>query len=153
MPAAMLAAILPHDLEELAAAEGPIPEWLDGAPPQLQDLWRVKVGRYLTVEQADGNLAAWHKFWAAADWEPVYWTCRDMSLDRDESRPPPPDVRTFTYPHRPLKAAPPNRAAERTRTAPRGWTPPGELRPPALPRLPCPASPPPPCLPPEPLPR
>lgn len=52
-----LAAAVPHDLEELAAAEGPIPERLEGSPPWLQDLWRVKVGRYLTVEQADGLLA------------------------------------------------------------------------------------------------
>jgi hypothetical protein len=55
----MLAAatVLPRPELKLIPVDGPIPAWLEASLPWLQDLWREKVGRYMTVTEADADLA------------------------------------------------------------------------------------------------
>ena len=64
MLTAAVATALPY-LEAVGTvpADGPIPAWLEASPPWLQDLWREKVGRYMTVAEADADLARHSQLW------------------------------------------------------------------------------------------
>ena len=64
MLTAAVATALPY-LEAVGTvpADGPIPAWLEASPPWLQDLWREKVGQYMTVAEADADLARLDRLW------------------------------------------------------------------------------------------